>query len=176
MLKTALIVVVLMVAALLGFAALRPDEFRVERAMVIQAPPEKIHPLIADFRRWPEWSPWEKRDPAMKRTLGGAEKGRGATYAWDGNSDVGSGRMEIQESAAPSTVVIRLDFLKPFEAHNITRFQLAPKDGGTEVRWTMSGPQPYMAKLMSIFLSMDTMVGGDFEAGLANLKAAAERS
>lgn len=174
MLKKIGLAAVGLLAALLLFAATRPDTFRVERRIVVQAPPEQIQPFIADFRRWPDWSPWEKLDPAMRRTLGGAPAGVGATYAWQGNADVGSGRMEVLQ-ASPGQVRIQLDFIEPFEGHNITDFLLAPAVGGTEVRWVMSGPATFVTKLMGVFVSMDAMVGKDFEKGLAQLKAAAEK-
>ncbi len=174
MLKKISLVLAALVAVLLLFAATRPNSFSVERRIVVQAPPEKIQPLIADFHRWSDWSPWEKLDPAMKRTFGGAPAGVGATYGWQGNKDVGSGRMEVR-SVAPDKVSIQLDFIEPFEGHNMTDFMLAPKDGGTEVRWVMSGPAPYLSKLMGIFVSMDSMIGKDFEKGLSQLKAAAEK-
>ena len=165
---------VVVVAAVLLFAATRPDRFSVERRIVIQAPAAKIEPMISDFHRWAEWSPWEKLDPAMKRTFGGAPAGVGATYAWQGNQDVGSGRMEVK-SASTEKVGIQLDFIEPFASSNTTDFLLAPKDGGTEVRWVMAGPATFVTKLMGLFVSMDAMVGKDFERGLAQLKAAAEK-
>jgi hypothetical protein len=174
MLKKIGLAIVAALAALLLFATTRPDSFSVERRVVIQAPPEKIQPLIADFHRWAEWSPWEKLDPAMKRSFGGASAGVGATYGWQGNKDVGSGRMEVK-SAAADKVSIQLDFIEPFEGHNTADFLLAPKDGGTEVRWVMFGPATYVTKLMGVFVSMDSMIGKDFEKGLAQLKAAAEK-
>jgi uncharacterized protein YndB with AHSA1/START domain len=176
MLKKILIVVVVAIAALLGYAATRPDSFRVERKAVIQAPPEKVFGLINDFRQWPQWSPWEHLDPNMKRTLAGPQAGPGASYAWEGNKDVGSGRMEIKQSEPPSKVNIQLDFLQPFEAHNTAEFTLAPHDTGTEVTWAMYGQANYMTKLMCIFFSMDKMVGPDFEKGLANMKVIAEKT
>lgn len=168
-------VVILAIIALLAYAASRPDTFRVQRSIRVQAPPEKVYPLLADFRRWSEWSPWEGRDPAMKRSMSGAASGRGAVYEWSGNSKVGQGRMEIIEAAPPSSVRVQLDFLKPFEAHNVAEFVLAPAGGSTDVTWAMYGPSPFISKLMSVFMSMDRMVGRDFEAGLASLKAAAEK-
>ena len=176
MLKKIAIVVLILIAAILAFAATKPNDFRVERSASIQAPPEKIFPLIDDFHNWPAWSPWEKLDPAMQRTLSGPASGPGAVYAWKGNSKVGQGRMEILQAAAPSRVAIKLDFLEPFEGHNTTEFVLQPQGSATQVNWAMYGPNTYMGKLMSVFMSMDKMIGKDFEAGLANLKAAAEKS
>ena len=163
------------IAALLLYAATRPDSFRLERSAQIQAPPEKVFALIDNFHDWTKWSPWENIDPALKRSYSGPEAGRGTIYAWEGNNKAGSGRMEIIESMPASKIAIKLDFLKPFEAHNTAEFTLTPKDGGTAVNWAMYGPNPYMAKLMQMFFSMDKMVGGQFEQGLTNLKAAAEK-
>lgn len=163
------------VAAILLFAMTKPDSFELERSLRIAAAPAAIFPYLDDFHRWGEWSPWEKMDPAMKRTFSGASSGVGAVYAWQGNKQVGEGRMEILESAAPSRVVLALDFLAPFEAHNTTEFTLTPAADATIVTWRMSGPNTFLGKVMSVFVSMDKMVGPDFEAGLANLKAAAER-
>ena len=168
------IAVVVLIGAVLIFAATKPDTFRVQRAASIKAPPEKISAALTDLRGWQAWSPWEKMDPALKRSYSGAEKGKGAVYAWVGNKDVGEGRMEITE-AAPSRVTMDLDFVKPFEAHNKVVFTLVPKGDATEVTWTMQGPLPYMAKLVHLFLDMDGMVGKQFETGLANLKTLAEK-
>jgi carbon monoxide dehydrogenase subunit G len=175
MIKVIVIVVVALIAGVLIFAATKPDTFRVERAASIKAPPEKIFALINDFQRWGAWSPWEKKDPAMKRTFGPVTSGKGAMYAWEGNKDVGQGRMEIVESVPPSKVSLKLDFVKPFEAHNLVEFALEPKGDATNVTWSMQGDTPYFAKIIHVFINMDSMVGKDFEAGLANLKAAAEK-
>jgi len=174
MIKTIVIVLIAIVAAILGYAMTRPDTFTVKRAISIKAPPERIFPLIDDFHRWPVWSPWEKMDPDMKRTFSGPPSGKGSAYAWQGNSKVGEGRMEILDDPAPSKVVIKLDFIKPFEGHNTATFLLEPKGELTDVTWTMDGPSPYVAKVMGVFMNMDKMIGNDFEAGLANMKAAAE--
>lgn len=175
MLKTILIVVVVLVAAVLIYAATKPDQFRIQRTASISAPAEKIYPLINDFHTWSVWSPWEKLDLAMKKTHSGAPQGKGAVLEWDGNKDVGTGRMEVLESIPSSKILIKLDFLKPFEAHNQAEFTLAPNTGSTQVTWAMYGPQPYIVKVMSLFCSMDKMVGGQFEKGLADLKALAEK-
>ena len=175
MLKSVIIVLVVAGAAILGYAATRPDTFRVERAVSIKAPPEKIFPLINDFHKWAGWSPWEKLDPAMKRTHSGAAEGKGAAYAWEGNSKVGEGRMEILESSPPSKIVIKLDFIKPIEGHNTAEYTLVAKGDTTEVTWVMHGPSPFISKVMHVFVSMDSLIGKDFEAGLADMKALAER-
>lgn len=176
MIKKILIALALAIAALLGYAATRPDTFRVERSVVVQAPAAQIYPLIADFHRWTAWSPYEHLDPAMKRTYGGAESGVGATYAWDGNNKIGAGRMEITEATPPSKIGIKLDFLRPFEASNIAEFTLAPEGSGTRVTWAMQGPANFMSKLMGTLFDMDKMVGKDFETGLATLKTLGEVS
>ncbi len=174
MIKTIAIVAIFALAALLIFAATRPDSFRVERTTSIKAQPDKVFALINDLRRWAAWSPYDKKDPAMKRTLSGSASGAGAVYEWDGNQEIGKGRMEITDSSPPSRIIIRLDFVKPFEAHNVVEFTLRQQDEATLVTWAMHGPSPYISKLMGIFFSMDKMIGKDFEAGLANLKSAAE--
>lgn len=175
MLKTIAIIIAVLIAAVLIFAATKPDTFRVQRAASIKAPPERIFPLINDFNRWSAWSPWEKKDPAMKRTFGAATSGKGAVYAWEGNKDVGQGRMEIAESVVPSRITLKLDFMKPFEAHNLVEFTLEPKGDATSITWAMQGDTPYFAKIIHVFFDMDKMVGKDFEAGLATLKSIAEK-
>jgi len=161
--------------AVLAYAATKPDIFEVRRSIVVNAAPEKVFPLINDFKSWTAWSPYEKKDPAMKRTYGSATSGKGASYAWDGDKNVGSGSMEIMDAPPPRRVTIKLDFSRPFEAHNVADFVLEPASGGTQVSWTMTGPTPFLGKILHVFIDMDKMVGRDFEAGLANLKAIAEK-
>ena len=168
------IVLALVIAAVLILAATKPDRFRIERAATLKAPADKIFPLIADFHQWLNWSPWEGRDPQLKRAYSGAERGKGAVYAWDGDKNVGSGRMEILDAIASSKIVIKLDFLKPFEAHNTAEFTMLPQGGATNVIWVMHGPVPFMSKVMQVFMNMDRMIGKDFEIGLANLKTITE--
>lgn len=175
MLKYIGIAVVVAIAAVLALAATRPDTFRVERSTTIKAPPGKVYALIDDFHQWQQWSPWERLDPAMKRQHGGAPKGKGALYGWEGNKEVGKGQMEITEATPSSRVVIKLDFLAPFEAHNTAEFVLVPQGDATTVTWAMFGPNLFIGKVMSLFASMDSLVGKDFERGLANLKAVAEK-
>jgi len=176
MFKKIVLVLVVLIIGLLGFAATRPDSFSVKREITIKAPAEKIYPLVNDFHQWTAWSPWEKLDLAMTRTHSGAPAGKGAVYGWKGNKDVGSGRMEITDTTAPSQVQIKLDFFDPFESQNTTEFGFQPQaDGSTRVVWVMHGPMNYVSKLMSVFVSMDAMIGKDFETGLANMKAAAEK-
>jgi hypothetical protein len=178
MFETLIIIAVVLavaIAAVLILAAAKPDRFSVQRAAVVNAPAEKVFPLIADFHEWRKWSPWEDRDPDLKRTYGGAERGKGAIYAWEGNKNVGSGRMEILEANAPSLVKIQLDFLKPFEAHNTAEFTMLPQGNATNLAWAMCGPAPFMSKVMQVFMSFDKMIGKDFETGLAKIKSVSER-
>ena len=175
MLKKIAIGVAVVVAAVLGFAMTKPDSFRVQRTMKIKAPPEKIFPLINDFHSWTSWSPWEKLDPAMRRTNSGAAMGQGAVYEWEGNAKVGKGRMEITEVSPPTKVTVKLDFLKPIEGHNIAEFTLEPQGDSTSVTWVMRGPTPFLSKVVQVFISMDSMIGKEFETGLGNLKSIAEK-
>jgi hypothetical protein len=167
-------VLVVAVAGVLALAATKPDSFSVQRSTSIKAPPEKISAVLSDFRAWEAWSPWEKVDPQMKRIYSGEAKGKGAKYAWIGNSEVGEGSMTITEAQA-SRVALDLDFVKPFEGHNKVVFTLAPKGDATEVNWAMNGPSPYITKVIQVFCDMDGMIGKQFETGLANLKAATEK-
>ena len=177
MLKTRAIigvVVVIAIAGILIYAATKPDSFRVQRVVLINAPPDKVFPLVNDIKAWTVWSPYEKKDPAMKRTYGAVTAGKGATYAWDGDKNVGQGSMEMIESG-PRKVVLKLDFVKPFEAHNMGEFLLEPKGDSTSVTWATYGPSPYMSKVIGTFMNIDDLIGRDFEKGLADLKAAAEK-
>jgi hypothetical protein len=174
-LKKIALTILVLICAVLAYAATKPDTLTVQRTATINAPPEKIYPLITDFHSWSAWSPYEKMDPGMKRSYGGAASGRGATYAWEGNSKVGQGRMEIAEATAPSRVAIDLHFLKPMKSHNQAEFTLVPRGDSTTVTWTMRGPNVYLGKVVGVFVNMDHMIGRDFETGLANLKAIAER-
>jgi len=178
MLKTLAViaaVLAVIVAGILTYAATKPDSFTVKRTASIKAPPDRIFALIADLHSWGAWSPYEKKDPDMKRTFSGAAQGKDAAYEWDGNKNVGTGRMEIVDATAPSKIVIKLDFLKPFEGHNTAEFTMDPKADNTTVTWAMYGPSSYVFKVMGIFMDMDKMIGNDFAAGLANLKAVAEK-
>lgn len=159
----------------LGFAATKPDTFRLERSNTIQAPAAKVFPHVNDFHAWTAWSPWEKLDPNLKRSYSGAESGPGAVYEWAGDDKVGKGRMEILEAAAPAKIVIKLSFIEPFKAENRAIFTFAPEGEATKVTWAMEGQNQFVGKVISLFMDMDTMVGKDFETGLANLKAVAEK-
>jgi uncharacterized protein YndB with AHSA1/START domain len=169
------VIVAIAIAGVLVFAATKPDTLRVQRSIAINAPPHRIFPLIADFHQWRNWSPYEQKDPVMKRSYDGAERGKGAIYAWDGDKNVGSGRMEILEAAEPQKIVIKLDFFTPFEGHNTAEFTMLPQGDGTHVTWLMHGPARFVTKLIQVFMNLDNMIGKDFEAGLANLKLATEK-
>jgi len=179
MLKVITIIVVILVIAVvvvLVIAATKPETFRVQRTIGIKAPPDKVFALINDLRGWSAWSAYEKKDPNMKRTFGPIAAGKGATYEWDGDKNVGQGRMEIIEAIPPSKIVIDLQFLRPFEARHTAEFSIQPAPGdGTTVTWAMYGKNLFIGKVMGIFINMDKMIGNDFETGLANLKALAEK-
>ena len=150
MLKTLAViaaVVAVIVAGILIYAATRPDSFTVKRSAAIKAPPERLFALINDLHGWAAWSPYEKKDPDMKRSFGGAQYGKGAVYAWEGDRNVGQGRMEITDTSAPSRIVIKLDFLKPFEGHNVAEFTMVPQGDATNVTWAMYGPSPFPREL-----------------------------
>lgn len=178
MLRIVLIAVAVLAAVtigLLAYAATKPDTFRVERSILIDAPPEAVYDEIEDFRRWRAWSPYEDRDPNLERSYSGAERGIGAVYGWEGDENVGSGRMEIRDAVPASEIVIALDFTAPMEASNTALFTMTPEAGATRLTWAMEGPSNLMFKVMSIFLDMDEMIGGDFETGLARMKSNLER-
>jgi len=169
------VVLAIAIAIVLILAATKPNTFSVLRATTVKAPPEKIFSLINDFHQWGTWSPYENKDPAMKRSYSGAASGKGAIYGWDGNKNVGSGRMEILDTSVPAKIVVKLDFFKPFEGHNTAEFTMLPQGDATNVAWAMYGPAPFMSKVMQVFMNMDNMIGKDFEIGLANLKSLTEK-
>jgi len=171
----AVLVLAGLVGGLLLYAATRPDTFRVERHVLIDRPAADIFPLLENFHEWPKWSPWEDLDPGLKRTYGGADRGKGAIYEWEGNSKAGKGHMEIIRSDAPAHITIDLSFIRPFKAENAAAFDLEPQGSSTEVSWAIYGPLPFVSKLMSVFVSMDKLLGRDFEKGLGKLKMVAEQ-
>jgi len=174
-LLTAAAVVAGAVVVVLVLAVTKPDSFAVQRSIAMNAPPDRIFPFINDYRQWAAWSPYETKDPQMKRTFSATTAGKGATYAWEGDSNVGAGDMTIVDSAPPSRIAIKLNMVKPISASNDVTFTLAPQGGGTNVTWAMQGPVPFFAKIIHVFFNMDKMVGGDMEAGLAKLKTVAEK-
>lgn len=175
MIKQLIIVVLAIVAIITVRAMFVASNFRVERSIIVQAPPEKVFPLLNDFQQFAQWSPWEQLDPAMAKQISTPSAGTGAVYEWRGNAKAGSGRMEILVSKPSDSVRVKLDFLAPFESHNITDYTLTSTGTGTKVTWAMHGPSTFPSKVMQVFVSMDKMVGGDFERGLASLKAIAEK-
>lgn len=174
MLKKILIVLVLIVAVVCGLALTRPDTFAVERSATIGAPPDKVFERINSLKAFNRWSPWVRMEPTVKLSYSGPEAGVGAGYTWLGDK-TGSGGMTIIESAPPAKVAMKLNFVKPFESENRVDFSVEPAPGGSRVTWKMSGPMPFVSKLFTLFTDMDKMVGPDFEQGLANLKADAEK-
>jgi len=174
MLKKIALVVLVIIIGFLVFAATRPDHFQIERTAMIKAPPEKIAAYVNDFHQWSSWSPYEKLDPAMKRTYSGAPSGQGAVYNWEGNSKAGAGRIAIFEST-PASIQMSLDFTKPMVGHDTAAFTFVPHGDSTSVTWSMRGPNNYVSKLMGTLFNMDKMIGGDFVTGLANLKTLAEK-
>lgn len=173
MLKKVLLGVAALLVGAVIVVALQPAEFRVERSIAMAAPPAAAHAQVNDFRRWSGWSPWEKRDPGMKRAYEGAPSGVGAKYAWLGNDQVGEGRMTITKSE-PSAIVIELVFLKPFAATNTATFTFTNTPTGNQTTWVMQGRNHFAGKAFGLFMDMDALVGADFERGLVAMKAAAE--
>lgn len=172
--KSIVLLLLIVIGGLAAFIATRPAEFKVERTAQISAPPETVFPLINNLHNWHSWSPWEKLDPEMKRTLDGPEAGAGASYAWDGNSQAGAGKMTIEDSKPNEAVDMKLAFTRPFASECQVKFRLAPDASGTKVTWTMDGTNNFIGKAMCLVMDMDKMVGGDFEEGLANLNKAAQ--
>ena len=162
------------VAALLVFASTRPDTFSVKRTLRIDAPPERLLPLINDLRQFNRWNPFDKKDPAIRGSYRGPASGVGAGYDFEGNKQAGKGSLQIV-GADPRKVAMTLAMVEPFKVHNTIEFLLMPQGQATDVTWAMHGSSPFVAKLVGVFMNMDRMVGRDFEAGLADLKALAER-
>ena len=179
MLKKIALVGALLVGGVLIVAATRPDDFRVQRSARIKASPEKIFPHINDLRAFNAWNPFNKKDPNIKGSYSGAASGPGAAYAFEGNSDVGRGRIEIIDAQPASEVRMSLHMLAPMEGRNVVEFLLKPEGSGeaqtTRVSWAIQGPMPYISKVLSLFCDMDAMIGKEFENGLAELKTIAER-
>jgi hypothetical protein len=165
---------VLATSVVLIIAGTRSGDYSVSRSTVIASAPEKITPFINDFHQWAVWSPWEHLDPNLQKTFSGATSGPGAMYAWRGNSKAGQGTMVLL-SANPAQTKAAINFIKPFPSTMLSTFDYIPVAGGTRVTWTVSGKQMFLAKVMSVFISMDKLMGNDFEQGLSNLKGAAEK-
>ena len=172
---TAIVVLAIVIIAILVMAASRPDAFSVVRSAEYRATPETIFAQLDNFHNWQAWSPWEEMDPNLQRNYSGPVRGKGARYGWVGNKKVGEGTMEITRSAAPHSMELNLNFMRPFKASNVTEFTLMPKGEKTTLIWEMRGPSPFMVKIMHLFFDMDRIVGKDFEKGLVKLKAIVER-
>ncbi|MDB6082175.1 MAG: hypothetical protein JWN43_56 [Gammaproteobacteria bacterium] len=175
MLKLFAVALVVALIAFLLYVAAKPDAFRIERSQTVSAPPPLIFALVNDLHRFNTWNPFALMDPTLKIIYSGPPAGMGAAYEWDGTGKAGKGRMEITDSLAPSTVVLKLEFQKPFAATNTVTFTIVPAGPASEVTWAMSGYSTYLQKVMGTLFNMDRMVGGEFAKGLANLKAIAER-
>jgi len=175
MLKKILVVLAAFLVAFLVVVATRAPDFRYERSIVIAAPPAAIFEHVDDLERWQAWSPWDKLDPAMQRTYTESKRGVGASYTWEGNSDVGKGSMTIVESVADERIAMQLEFIEPMAAKNRVDFTFAPSGDATTVTWVMSGTNNFVAKAFDLLLDFETMVGKDFEKGLASLKELVEK-
>jgi len=172
----ALVVIVLGVGIFAVVVAMQPSHYRVERSATMNAPAQVVFNQVNDFHKWDAWSPWAKLDPNMKTSFEGAPAGTGAIYNWTGNSDVGEGRMTITDSKPADLIKIKLDFIKPFAATNATVFSFKPQGNQTAVTWTMDGDNNFIGKAFCLFMNMDKMVGADFEKGLGQMKAVAEKA
>lgn len=164
----------LAVATIVVRVSRQPADFKLQRSAVFAASPADAFALVNDFHQWSQWSPWAKLDPNMTITYGGPQAGVGSTYAWSGNRKAGSGKMTIDDSQAGRRVGLLLEFISPMKATNVGEFKFEPVSQGVRVTWTMTGSRDFMGKLFAFFVDIDKMVGGDFEKGLASLKALAE--
>ncbi|MDZ4820497.1 MAG: SRPBCC family protein [Planctomycetota bacterium] len=169
-----LLVLVVIIVALVVVVLLQPSQFTVTRKVTIAAPAEKVFAEVNDFHKWQAWSPWAKLDPKAKAEFAGPDAGEGAKFSWDGNDEVGAGIMTITESKPSDLILIRLDFERPMKCTNQTKFSFQPAENQTEVTWTMTGENGFVAKAVCLVMSMDQVVGGQFEEGLANLKKVSE--
>lgn len=175
MIKKLAIALVVGVAGLLAYASTMPDSFRVSRTVSINAPAKKVWPFVNDVKLQNEWSPWDDKDPQLKKEYAGPSAGKGAVYTWDGNKDVGRGRLEIVDSLEPKLVVMDLQFEAPMKARDTAKLELAEKGKATDVTWSIEGPMPFASKVMCVFMDMDKMIGAEFEKGLGELKVLAEK-
>ncbi len=162
------------IVLILGVAAMQPDDYKITRSLVIAAPPSDVFAQINDFHKWAAWSPWEKKDLNMKKTFSGPAEGVGTIYDWSGNSDVGEGRMTLTASQPAEKIAIKMEFKKPFEDTGTAEFLFKPEGAGTNVSWSMAGKYNFISKVVCLFMSMDKMIGGDFEQGLSQLKTVVE--
>jgi len=169
-----LIALVVIVVGLVGVITLQPARYRVSRSTTIAAPAPVVFAQVNDFHKWSAWSPWEKIDPAMKRTYEGPPAGVGASYAWVGSREVGEGRMTIVESRPSDLIHVKLEFVKPFAGTSVAEFSFKPDGERTLVTWSMTGDKNFIAKAIHLVMSMDRMIGDQFDKGLAAMKTVAE--
>lgn len=158
----------------IGAVLMQPAQYRVERSITIAAPPAAVYPWVADFKKFDQWSPWEKLDPAMKKTFSGPDTGVGSRYEWSGNDDVGTGSMTVTAAKEGESLTMDLEFVEPWQSKAETGFALAADGEGTKVTWTMSGDNDFMGKAMGLFMDMEGMIGKDYDEGLSNLKKKVE--
>jgi uncharacterized protein YndB with AHSA1/START domain len=173
-LKRILIALAVLILLFLGLVAIQPADFKITRSAAIAAPPNIVFAQVNDFHKWEAWSPWLKLDPAAKSTYAGAPAGTGAEFAWAGNDKIGEGKMAITESRPNDLIRIKLDFIKPMEGTCTTEFNFKSQGDRTSVTWSMIGRHTFVEKGFCLFMNIDKMVGGDFEKGLAQMKAIAE--
>lgn len=172
--KIILLILAVLIAGFIGVVAMQPSDFEVSRSAVIEAPPEKVFPLVNDFHESDKWSPWADLDPNATYEFSGPDSGVGAKHSWSGNKDVGVGSQEIVESEPNKRIKLLLKFEKPMEAESDVVYTFEPEGEGTRVTWTMSGENNFLGKAMSLFMDCDDMVGSQFEKGLANLNDVAK--
>jgi hypothetical protein len=174
MFKKILIGLAAIVVAFVAYVAMQPSEYRVARSATIAAPAPAVFAQVNDFHNWEGWSPWANLDPNAKATFEGPKAGTGAVFNWSGNDKVGEGRMTLTESRPAELIRIKLDFVKPMEGTSVAEFSFTPQGDRTAVTWSMSGHNNFIARAICLFMNMDKMLGGEFEKGLANLKAVVE--
>jgi len=174
MLEKVLIALAVLVILVLVVVALQPADYRVARGATIAAPPAAVFAQVNDLHKFQAWNPFARMDPAAKNTFEGAPAGVGATLAWSGNAQIGEGRMTITESRPDELIRIRLDFARPFASTSFAEFTFTPEGGRTAVTWSMTGHKNFVAKAIGLVMSMDRMIGGQFEQGLATLKSRTE--
>jgi len=170
-----LLAVAVIIVVFVAIVAMRPSDFRIARSATMSAPAPAVFAQVNDFHKWDAWSPWAKLDPAAKNTFEGAPAGAGAVFKWSGNRQVGEGQMTLTESRPNDLIRIKLDFVRPFKATNFAEFTFQPNGNQTLVTWSMTGKNNFMFKSFGLFMNMDKMLGGEFEKGLASMKAVVER-
>lgn len=176
MLKKTLVVLAVLLVGFVVVVAMQPSSYRYERSATMAAPPSAVFEQVNDFHKWDAWSPWKALDPAAKTEHSGAPSGKGAVFSWDGNDEMGAGKMTILESRAPEHVQIDLEFFRPFAGKALTAFDLRADGANTHVTWSMAGENDFVCKAFSLFCDMDEMIGKDYDKGLAAIRAIVEKS